>query len=118
MCGMWMMLQKDEPGEYVLSTGKTNTVRELTLICLKLAGFDDVECVGTGVDEKIVDKKSGKVLVTIDPVFFRPAEVELLIGDPTKANKELGWKNKTDLEELCRIMYESDLQKLKEGKLK
>jgi len=109
--GMWMMLQQDVPDDYVLATGITTSVRDFTLMTLRHAGFDP-ECIGNGLDEKIVDKNTKKILVTIDPVFYRPAEVDYLLGDPTKARKILGWEAKVSVEQLCKIMYEKELERL------
>lgn len=113
--GMWMMLQQDTPTDYVLATGKTTTVREFVeLTCDKLG--IDLEWKGSGVDEVGVDRNTRKTVVKIDPRYFRPAEVELLLGDPTKAEKELGWKAKTDVKELVSIMVDYDYAYEKEVK--
>ena len=109
---MWLMLQKEKPEDYVIATGETRTVREFVELTCKKLGFDIV-WEGKGVDEVGKEKKTGKVLVRINPRYFRPTEVDLLLGDPSKAEKELGWKAKTSLEELVNIMVESDLKKLK-----
>ena len=88
--GMWRILQQDEPQDYVLSMNETHTVREFVELAFAELGYD-IEWQGTGVDEKGIDKNTGKVLVEVDPKYFRPAEVELLWGDSTKARTELGW---------------------------
>jgi GDPmannose 4,6-dehydratase len=108
---MWMMLQQDKPEDYVLATGVTTTVRDFTLICLRFAGFDPI-CEGIGVSETIKDKITGRILVTVDPKYFRPAEVDLLLGDSTKARTVLGWSPKVGVEELAKMMFEKDLERL------
>lgn len=107
--GMWMMLQHDKADDYVLATGETHTVRSFVEKVAKILEFD-LEWQGTGLDEVGVDKKSGKTIVRIDEKYFRPAEVDLLLGDPSKAKKVLGWEPKTSLEELAKIMTEADLK--------
>jgi GDPmannose 4,6-dehydratase len=106
---MWLMLQQPEPQDYVIATGESHSVREFVEIAFKRAGFD-VECSGTGVDEIATDKKSGKVVMRIDRKFYRPAEVDFLIGDYARAKKLLGWSPKTTFEELVGIMVEHDLK--------
>jgi GDPmannose 4,6-dehydratase len=105
---MWLMLQQDEPRDYVIATGKTYTVRDFVNLAFQEVGFT-LEWVGHGIDEVAKDSKTGKVLVKIDPRHFRPAEVELLLGDPVKAEKELGWTAKTPLSELVAEMVKYDL---------
>jgi GDPmannose 4,6-dehydratase len=105
---MWLMLQQDQPRDYVIATGKTYSVRQFVEFAFAETGVEIVWS-GSGVDEKGKCSKSGKVLVEIDPVYFRPAEVELLHGDPTLAKRELGWESKTSLEELVRMMVRYDL---------
>lgn len=105
--GMWLMLQQDRADDYVLATGKTATVREFLEICLKIAGIP-FEKKGEGLGEHYVDNRSGKTIVAIDPAYIRPAEVDLLIGDASKAKRLLGWEAKTQLHELARIMMEAD----------
>lgn len=117
---MWLMLQQDKPDDYVMATGVTTTVRDFITMAFKETGIT-LKWEGKGIDEKGIDTETGKVLVEIDPRYFRPAEVELLIGDPTKAYKALGWKPKVQLPELVKMMVENDLnlakkeQYLKEG---
>ena len=117
---MWLMLQQDKPDDYVMATGVTTTVRDFITMAFKEVGIT-LRWEGKGIDEKGIDTETGKVLVEIDPRYFRPAEVELLIGDPTKAYKALGWKPKVQLPELVKMMVENDLnlakkeQYLKEG---
>ncbi|HFQ4982566.1 TPA: GDP-mannose 4,6-dehydratase [Vibrio vulnificus] len=112
--GMWLMLQADEPSTYVLATNRTETVRDFVTMAFKAVGIE-IEWTGKGEDELGLDSKSKKVLVSINPKFYRPAEVELLIGNPQKANLELNWEPKTSLEELCSMMVEADLQRNKIG---
>ncbi|MCB0836167.1 MAG: GDP-mannose 4,6-dehydratase [Bacteroidetes bacterium] len=109
---MWLMLQQEKPEDFVIATGKMYTVREFVEKAAKHVGFDIV-WKGEGVDEKGYDKETGKLVVEVDPRYFRPAEVELLIGDPTKAREELGWEAKVDLDEMVKIMMENDLKEAK-----
>jgi len=105
--GMWLMLQQDKPDDYVLATGETHSVREF--VELAFACIDrEVEWRGSGVEEKGVDAASGQVLVRIDPRFFRPAEVDFLLGDASKARQKLGWQHRIGFEELVREMVEVD----------
>lgn len=113
--GMWLMLQQEKPGDYVLATGETHTVREFADLTFKHLEME-LEWQGEGIDEKGVEKKTGKVMVEIDPNYFRPTEVDLLIGDATKAKNELGWEPKVKFGELVSIMTASDYEKvLKRG---
>ena len=107
--GMWLMLQKDKPGDYVLATNETHTVREFLTLAFKAAGIE-LRFEGTGVDEKAYDVKTGKLMADVNPKFFRPAEVDLLWGDCTKAENELGWKRDVSFEGLVKMMVESDLK--------
>ncbi len=106
--GMWMMLQQDEPDDYILATGETHTVREFLEKAAKLLDFDII-WEGKGINEKGIDKKTGKTIIEIDEKYFRPAEVELLIGDATKAKEKLGWEPKVKFDELVKIMVKEDL---------
>ena len=106
--GMYLMLQQDEPDDYVLATGETQTVRDFISWSFEDAGLP-LEFKGEGVDEKGYCAKTGKLLVEVDPRYFRPTEVDLLIGDPTKAQEKLGWKHETTARELAREMVEADL---------
>ncbi len=108
--GMWMMLQQEQPDDFVLATGQMYTIRQLIEIAFKLKGFE-IGWKGEGVEEIGYDKITGKELIFVDPKYFRPAEVDLLLGDPTKANTILGWKAKTTIEELLREMVEQDCNK-------
>jgi len=112
--GMWRMLQADEPDTYVLATNRTETVRDFVSLACKAAEIE-VSWQGRGEDEKAVDTETGKVIVQVNPKFYRPAEVDLLIGDPAKAKERLGWEPKTSLEELCAMMVEADLRRNKLG---
>lgn len=106
---MWLMLQQDKPEDFVIATGVTTTVRDFVKLAFREAGIE-VEFKGNGVEEVGFDKKTGKEIVAVDPRYFRPTEVELLIGDPTKANTKLGWKPKHDLASLVKDMMKSDLE--------
>ena len=116
---MWLMLQHDKPEDFVIATGEYHTVREFTTLSFKEAGIE-LRWEGTGVDEKGIDVKTGKVLVEVDPKYFRPAEVEQLLGDPTKAKTVLGWNpTKTSFEELVKIMVREDMKLVeKEDRIK
>ena len=106
---MWLMLQQDEPDDYVVATGETRTVREFVEIAFKKAGID-IEFQGSGVDEVGIDKATGKVLVKVSPQFFRPAEVELLLGSPKKAEEKLGWKREISFEQMVERMLDTDMK--------
>ena len=112
--GMWKMLQIDTPDTFVLATGRTESVRDFVTLAFKAV---DMELVwkGKGEDESGIDSKTGKTLVKVNPKFYRPAEVELLIGNPAKAKRILGWEPKTTLEELCRMMVDADLKRVDYG---
>jgi GDPmannose 4,6-dehydratase len=112
--GMWRILQADEPGTYVLATNRTETVRDFVTMAFKAAGIA-IEWQGAAEAETGHDAASGKVLVRVNPKFYRPAEVELLMGNPAKATKELGWAPKTTLEELCQLMVDADLRRNQAG---
>ena len=110
---MWLMLQQDQPDDFVIATGESHSVREFCTLAFKEAGIE-LHWEDAGVDEKGIDVKTGKVLVEVDPKYFRPAEVEQLLGDPTKARTVLGWNpHKTSFEELVRIMVQHDMNELK-----
>jgi GDPmannose 4,6-dehydratase len=112
--GMWRMLQAEKPDTYVLATGRTETVRDFVKLAFKAVDIE-VEFSGAGEREVARDTKTGDTLVKVNPLFYRPAEVDLLIGDPSKAERELGWTATTTLEELCQMMVEADLQRVKDG---
>jgi GDPmannose 4,6-dehydratase len=109
--GMWLMLQQPDPDDYVLATGETHTVREFVDLAFNELDIE-LEWQGEGADEKGVDTRSGRVLVSIDPDYFRPTEVDLLIGNPQKAKEKLGWEPKIKFEELVRMMAKSDWEKV------
>lgn len=106
---MWLMLQQDEPDDYVMATGVTTSVRDFITMAFGEAGIE-VRWTGKGLDEKGIDEKTGAVLVEIDPRYFRPAEVDLLIGDPSKAAQKLGWNPRVQLPELIKMMVLSDIE--------
>ena len=106
---MWLMLQQQEPDDYVVSTGVTTSVRDFITMAFSEAGIT-LTWEGKGVAEKGINQKDGKVLVEIDPRYFRPAEVDLLIGDPSKAKEKLGWEPKVKLPELVKMMMEYDIE--------
>lgn len=107
--GMWLMLQAKKPDDFILATGETKSVRAFVEEAAKILHIDLV-WKGKGVNEKGIDKKTGKTIIEIDPRYFRPAEVDVLLGDPSKAKKVLKWKPKTTFKELVRIMVEADLE--------
>ena len=107
---MWLMLQQEKPEDFVIATGSYHTVREFCTLAFHEAGIE-LKWEGEGVEEKGVDKKTGKALVEVDPKFFRPTEVDQLLGDPTKARTVLGWNpQKTSFEDLVKIMVKHDLE--------
>jgi GDPmannose 4,6-dehydratase len=112
--GMWRMLQADEPDTFVLATNRTETVRDFVSMAFKAVDID-IEWKGQAEDEIGVDIATGNTLVSINPKFYRPTEVDLLIGNPARAKDKLGWEPKTTLEELCRMMVEADLRRNKQG---
>lgn len=112
--GMWRMLQADVPDTYVLATNRTETVRDFVSMAFKAVDVE-LDWQGSADNEKAVDIKTGKTLVAVNPKYYRPAEVELLIGDPEKATRELGWKPTTSLEQLCSMMVEADLRRNTQG---
>ena len=110
---MWLMLQADVPDDYVIATGETHTVREFCDLAFKEAGIE-LEWQGEGIYEKAIDRNTGKVVIEVDPQYFRPTEVELLLGDPTKAKTLLGWNpTKTKFEQLVKLMVKSDMELVK-----
>jgi len=112
---MWLMLQADKPDDYVIATGEQHTVREFCELAFREAGIE-LEWQGTGIEEKGLSRADGRVLVEVDPKYFRPAEVETLLGDPTKAKTELGWNpRKTSFEDLVKIMVRHDMEYIKGG---
>jgi GDPmannose 4,6-dehydratase len=109
--GMWEMMQLDKADDFVLATGETHTIREFADITFKELDME-LEWTGEGVNEKGIDIQSGKTLVAINPRYFRPTEVDLLIGDPSKANETFGWEPKVKFEELAKIMAKADWEKV------
>jgi GDPmannose 4,6-dehydratase len=107
---MWLMLQQDGPDDFVIATGEAHSVREFIEFAFKEVGID-IEWKGSGVDEKGVDAATGKVLVEVDPKYFRPAEVDYLLGDASKAKELLGWRPKVGFEELVKLMMRGDLKR-------
>lgn len=107
--GMWRMLQQDQPDDYVLASGETHTIREFCELAFKEIGVS-LKWEGSGVDEKGIDEATGKELIKINPAFFRPAEVDILLGNPNKAETKLGWERKIDFPGLVKLMVEHDLK--------
>ncbi|MBO7497094.1 MAG: GDP-mannose 4,6-dehydratase [Salinivirgaceae bacterium] len=115
---MWLILQQENPDDFVIATGEYHTVRDFCTLAFKTLGVN-LRWEGVGVDEKGIDTATGKVLVEVDPKYFRPAEVDQLLGDPTKAKTQLGWNpRKTSFEELVKIMVEHDMKFVKKIHLK
>jgi GDPmannose 4,6-dehydratase len=112
--GMWRMLQVNDPDTYVLATNRTETVRDFVRMAFSGAGIN-VDFSGKNENEIATDSASGKVVMRVNPKFYRPAEVELLLGDPALAKAKLGWEPKTTLEQLCKMMVEADLRRNQEG---
>jgi GDPmannose 4,6-dehydratase len=112
--GMWRMLQAETPGTYVLATNRTETVRDFVTMAGKAAGYD-LAWQGAAENEVAIDRKTNKTLVKVNPKFYRPAEVELLIGDASKAQRELGWEPKITLEQLCHMMVDADIRRNETG---
>ena len=108
-------MQQEKPQDYVLATGVTTTIRDFCTMAFKEAGMD-IEFKGEGVDEKGYDKATGKVVIEVDPRYFRPTEVDLLLGDSTKAREQLGWKPKYDLPALIKEMIAGDMEDAKKSK--
>jgi GDPmannose 4,6-dehydratase len=112
--GMWRMLQADEPDTFVLATNRTETVRDFVTMAFKAADVQ-LEWRGRGEDETAINAANGKTVVRVNPKFYRPAEVDLLIGNPAKAKEKLGWEPKTTLEQLCQMMVQADLKRNERG---
>jgi len=113
--GMWRIVQQDEPDDFVLATGETHTVREFVELAFAHVGRT-IEWRGAGVEEEGVDAATGDVLVAIDPRYFRPTEVDTLLGDPSKAHQQLGWRHETGFEELVREMVDADMKSVARGR--
>ena len=110
--GMHKMLQAETPDTYVLSTGTTTTVRDFVTMCFKNIGIP-IEWSGSGINEVGINTNTGKIVVNINPVYYRPAEVDLLLGDPSKAKNQLGWESKMSLDELSKTMVDADIEFIK-----
>ncbi len=108
---MWLMLQQEQAEDFVIATGETHSVREFVEACCQQLEID-LEWTGSGVDEVGIDKKTGKTIIKINPKYFRPAEVDLLLGDPTKAKEKMGWQAKTKFADLAKLMTKSDYELL------
>ncbi len=115
--GMRMMLQQDQPDDYVLATGRTHSVRDFVNAASEALGFD-LEWSGEGPDTRGIDKRTGNAIVVVAPEFYRPAEVDLLIGDPRKAKQKLKWEAKTSLEDLVQMMAKADFDRVRAGVLR
>lgn len=109
---MWLILQQPTPDDFVIATGETHTVREFVNLAFLRVGID-IEWIGKGVEEKGIDKSTQRVLIEIDPTYYRRTEVDLLLGDPTKAKEKLGWKPKVTFEKLIKMMVDADLEEAK-----
>ena len=110
---MWLILQQPQPDDFVIATGEYHSVRDFCTLAFHHVGIE-LEWQGEGVNEKGIDRATGRILVEVDPKYFRPAEVEQLLGDPTKARQQLGWNpRKTSFEELVRLMVEHDMEKVR-----
>lgn len=113
--GMWRMLQADEPDTFVLATNRTETVRDFVSMAFKAVDVE-LDWQGSAEQERGIDRNTGKTVVQVNPRFYRPAEVDLLIGDPQRARDILGWQPQTTLEQLCKLMVEADLARVESGK--
>ena len=114
--GMWLMLQQGQGDDYVLSTGENYSVREFVEAAAAVAGFD-LDWDGSGADTTARDRDSGRLILRINPAFYRPAEVEVLLGDPAKARAALGWTPEVSFAKLVEMMVEADLERLRKGRL-
>jgi GDPmannose 4,6-dehydratase len=112
---MWLVLQQKEPDDFVLATGVTTTIRDFCKMAFSEVGID-IEWKGQEVNEKGIDRSTGKVIIEVDPRYFRPTEVDLLLGDSTKSRTKLGWKPKYDLPMLVKEMVREDLKEAKKEK--
>ena len=109
---MWMILQQEKPEDFVIATGETHSVREFATLAFAEAGMT-LDWQGSGINEKGIDTKTGRTVVEVDPRYFRPTEVDLLLGDPSKAEKVLGWKRKVSFTDLVKRMVRYDLDLFK-----
>jgi GDPmannose 4,6-dehydratase len=114
--GMWRMLQHEPPSDYVLATGEARSIRDFVLEAGRHLGFDIV-WQGAGMDECGLDRASGRVIVRVNPRFFRPAEVDIVCGDAGKARRELGWQPRTSFSEIVRLMVEADDRRVRDGRV-
>lgn len=112
--GMWRMLQADQPDTYVLATNRTETVRDFVRMAFKAAGIE-LDFQGQAEDERAIDTATGATVMRVNPRYYRPAEVDLLVGNPAKAQAQLGWAPRTTLEQLCQMMVEADMQRNAKG---
>ena len=112
--GMYLMLQSDKPDTFVLATNRTKSIRDFLTMAFKVVGIE-IEFQGEGANEVAIDKATKKIIVKVNPQYYRPAEVDLLMGNPKKAKEKLGWEPKTSLEELCEMMVKADLRRNKTG---
>jgi GDPmannose 4,6-dehydratase len=112
---MWKMLQHDRPDVYVISSGETHSIREFVNEAGRICGFD-MQWEGSNENETGIDRKTGKTLVKVNPKYYRPAEVELLLGNSEKAQKVLNWHTKVDFKALCRMMMEADIARVQAQK--
>jgi GDPmannose 4,6-dehydratase len=112
--GMWRMLQIDQPDTFVLATNRTETVRDFVRMAFQSANIT-IDFKGKETEETAIDVSTGKIVMKINPKFYRPAEVDLLIGNPEKANNKLNWKPKTTLEQLCQMMVDADIRRNQHG---
>jgi GDPmannose 4,6-dehydratase len=112
---MWLMLQQDKPEDFVIATGETHSVREFIEACCEEIGIE-LEWRGSGVDEVGIDRKSDRVIIKINSKYFRPTEVDMLLGNPRKAKEQLGWAAKIKFKELAELMMRADLKRIKEDK--
>jgi GDPmannose 4,6-dehydratase len=113
---MWLMMQQENPKDYIIATGETHSVREFVELAFKRIGIE-IEWVGEGLNERGIDKKTGTVLVEVDSSYFRPTDVDFLLGDPSKAKLELGWEPKIKFRELVNLMVDYDLKEVDEKKI-
>ncbi|MDD4062426.1 MAG: GDP-mannose 4,6-dehydratase [Candidatus Pacebacteria bacterium] len=109
---MWLMLQQDKPKDYIIAMGEQHSVRDFCNLAFREVGID-IAWQGSGIDEKGINQETGDVLIEVDPMYFRPSEVESLLGDSSKAREELGWSPKISFEELVKEMVQSDLEEAK-----